>query len=332
MPGAGMPGGNDGTAGRDSGAAGDDGSGETGGSEDGDLKGRGAGAGTEVADAGTPGDASGAAGSEGTDGVDGDASGESGGAGASGGAGGEPGFEVSVGSSALPTMVDVTPVLSGGLPTPIPPSVPGMPGLPGVPGLPGIPGLPGSGDGSQAGSDNGAGNSRGSATLPGANGGWGDDNGLPGTVAGNTAGAGGYGGPLSREEQVAVLDAELEGSIGDFDSMILDEQNAQRDAAREAGPAGAVQTASASDTGDEGEFGRGMRGPSSIGGGMGGPTSGAGIPQNTAKYPPPGDIPNGNDDDVVARQLREAAMREPDPEVRERLWNEYRKYKGIEQQ
>jgi hypothetical protein len=34
---------------------------------------------------------------------------------------------------------------------------------------------------------------------------------------------------------------------------------------------------------------------------------------------------------VIARQLREAAMREADPEVRERLWEEYRKYKGINQ-
>ena len=33
--------------------------------------------------------------------------------------------------------------------------------------------------------------------------------------------------------------------------------------------------------------------------------------------------------DIVARQLREAAMREPDPAVREKLWDEYRKYKGI---
>ena len=41
------------------------------------------------------------------------------------------------------------------------------------------------------------------------------------------------------------------------------------------------------------------------------------------------DEPDGNDDDVVARQLREAAMREPDPAVREKLWDEYRKYKGI---
>ena len=64
---------------------------------------------------------------------------------------------------------------------------------------------------------------------------------------------------------------------------------------------------------------------------MGGASQGGGVPQDTAKYPPPGDIPSGNDDDVVARQLREAAMREPDPAVREKLWDEYRKYKGISQ-
>jgi hypothetical protein len=69
-----------------------------------------------------------------------------------------------------------------------------------------------------------------------------------------------------------------------------------------------------------------------VGGGMGGVTGGGGsVPQNTAKYPPPADIPNGNNDDVVARQLREAAMREPDAAVREKLWAEYRKYKGIKQ-
>ncbi|WP_193164961.1 hypothetical protein [Microbulbifer hainanensis] len=44
----------------------------------------------------------------------------------------------------------------------------------------------------------------------------------------------------------------------------------------------------------------------------------------------PADIPNGNDDDVVARQIREAAMRESDPELREKLWAEYRKYKNAQ--
>ncbi|MCU7960246.1 MAG: hypothetical protein KZQ58_09650 [gamma proteobacterium symbiont of Bathyaustriella thionipta] len=38
-------------------------------------------------------------------------------------------------------------------------------------------------------------------------------------------------------------------------------------------------------------------------------------------------IPSGDDDDIVARQLREAAERETDPQLKERLWDEYRKYK-----
>ena len=41
----------------------------------------------------------------------------------------------------------------------------------------------------------------------------------------------------------------------------------------------------------------------------------------------PSDIPDGRDDDVVARQIREAAENETDPALREKLWDEYRKYK-----
>jgi hypothetical protein len=41
----------------------------------------------------------------------------------------------------------------------------------------------------------------------------------------------------------------------------------------------------------------------------------------------PAGIPDGSDDDIVARQLREAAMSETDPELREKLWQEYRNYK-----
>jgi len=50
----------------------------------------------------------------------------------------------------------------------------------------------------------------------------------------------------------------------------------------------------------------------------------------TASLPPaspaPPDIPDAKDDDVVARQLREAALGETDPELREKLWDEYRRY------
>lgn len=49
---------------------------------------------------------------------------------------------------------------------------------------------------------------------------------------------------------------------------------------------------------------------------------------NQTQNAPPADIPDGSDDDVVARQIREAAMKESDPELREKLWQEYRKYKN----
>ena len=43
--------------------------------------------------------------------------------------------------------------------------------------------------------------------------------------------------------------------------------------------------------------------------------------------PVPSNVPDGSDDDIVARQLREAAMNEEDPELREKLWQEYIAYK-----
>ena len=41
----------------------------------------------------------------------------------------------------------------------------------------------------------------------------------------------------------------------------------------------------------------------------------------------PADVGDGRNDDVVARQIREAAMAEEDPKIREKLWDEYRRYK-----
>lgn len=42
----------------------------------------------------------------------------------------------------------------------------------------------------------------------------------------------------------------------------------------------------------------------------------------------PENIPNTNNDDVIAAQIRRAAEIEPDPVKKKQLWNEYRKYKG----
>jgi hypothetical protein len=158
---------------------------------------------------------------------------------------------------------------------------------------------------------------------------------MPGIPGGT--GTGGGSGPLTPAEQVAILDGRLEKGTGEFDTMILEEQIEQREIARERSKEGQIESVVSGSGGgggagdgsaDAGEYGGG--GGYSTGGGMGGVGGGGGgMPQDAAKYPPPNDIPNGNDDDVVARQLREAAMREPDPAVREKLWEEYRKYKGI---
>ncbi|MEX1035518.1 MAG: hypothetical protein WDZ54_06140 [Sneathiella sp.] len=43
----------------------------------------------------------------------------------------------------------------------------------------------------------------------------------------------------------------------------------------------------------------------------------------------PEDIPPADNDNILQKKIREAAMNETDPVKRERLWDEYRKYKGL---
>ncbi len=190
--------------------------------------------------------------------------------------------------------------------------------------------------GSAAGDPTTAGSSSGSAAQDGASGtpeySGTDTSGKQGDKS-SGAGTGGSG-TLTPAEQVAILGGRLERGTGEFDAMILDEQAAQRRAAREQEPGSATEPGSTdSEPGGGYEGDIADAGVYSPGGGIGGvsrPGESAGIPRNTAKYPPPAGIPSGSDDDVFARQLREAAMREPDPAVREKLWDEYRKYKGID--
>ena len=43
----------------------------------------------------------------------------------------------------------------------------------------------------------------------------------------------------------------------------------------------------------------------------------------------PDDIPAPDNDNALQTQIRRAAMQETDPELKEKLWNEYRRYKGL---
>lgn len=83
---------------------------------------------------------------------------------------------------------------------------------------------------------------------------------------------------------------------------------------------------SATDSGEETGTGSG-KGTGS-GEGAGPSVEGAGAGQSAGGSSQPGkeDLETG-DDDIVARQLREAAEKETDPELQKKLWEEYRKYK-----
>ena len=54
-----------------------------------------------------------------------------------------------------------------------------------------------------------------------------------------------------------------------------------------------------------------------------------GLPRESGSSKSPEDIPPTDNDDAVATQIRLAAEIEKDPVKKDKLWNEYRKYKGL---
>jgi len=165
-----------------------------------------------------------------------------------------------------------------------------------------------------------------------------------GTVQG-TGGAGGVGEfpEESDEDRAARLGAELEESLGGFDGTLQEEQDEISAVGRSTEGFG-----DGSQGGGDGGISLGEQGSGSGGGGGGGaggnnnggnPVSVAnnsvsrqspvaGMSEEEVRERTPEDIPITVDDDIIARQLREAALTEDDPVLRERLWEEYRKYSG----
>lgn len=132
----------------------------------------------------------------------------------------------------------------------------------------------------------------------------------------------------TRKEKVAQLDRELSEALGRFDDMLLEEEETvaariPRQAA-DGGKGSAVrqQQSGVGRNGDEGAEHSGAPSDKPEG-------AEAGMTEQKPAAPPSAgrrELEEG-DDDIVARQLREAAEQETDPEVKERLWEEYRKYK-----
>ena len=128
-------------------------------------------------------------------------------------------------------------------------------------------------------------------------------------------------------EKQQALGEELQEGFSEFDRMMLSEQQANNERAGQEGYGAFPED---DEIFAEGEPAQGQADeplqtamvdtdPVSIKGEGNIPT------RSHSRVPP--DLVDAKGDDIIARQLREAAMKEEDPELREKLWDEYRKYK-----
>ena len=284
--------------------------------------------------------------------------------GSSGGSPGTPGPSGS--SSGLPGLPGSIPGMPGVPGVPGVPGMPGMPdGMPRPPGAPGTPpggqpdsggdaqgadgagsmpadGPPGSGGGGGAtpgGNESlpsgSGGATQGSGSPDGESGAQGNGTGSQGTGTLPQSGAGGWetsneippatqprpAPPMPGERPGSGGDQELEEALGTFDGEILAEREVLEQRSNET-PSGSGGVAGAPTAATGGA----QSGRQSPGGAMPAPPSRPTPPMPRGAAPD--DIPDARDDDIIARQLREAAMAESDPELREALWEEYRRYRG----
>jgi len=155
---------------------------------------------------------------------------------------------------------------------------------------------------------------------------------------------------MAGSEPTSELDQELIASLEKFDGMLASEQQTAGQARAEAEAAAAAGSSGGSGAfGDEGSdfgdpVGGGQTGEEQTAGSRAQPASGEGTSEEESGAEGaapagsagggggggrvPDDVGDGSDDDIVARQLREAATNEDDPELREKLWDEYREYKA----
>ena len=162
-----------------------------------------------------------------------------------------------------------------------------------------------------------------------------DPGGKPGEQQGEIAGTGedrsggsqgdddAANGGSGNDESRRGSDGELARALEDLDGEIL----AERIKSQQAGKTLVVQS-SGHATNPGRDAGSGAT-PSESGAAPSRGTIASATP--TAPRPPlptPPDTPDAKDDCVVARQIREAAMAETDPTLRDALWKEYERYKS----
>lgn len=149
------------------------------------------------------------------------------------------------------------------------------------------------------------------------------DPGSKGTAAGTVP---------TEAEKKQILHHELDRRFAEFDKLMMTEREAVARQSNESGGGGGSGTGSGANGGGPGGDESGQETAMSDSGVESASTSrSSGVPgtgHSDIAVEIPADIGSPQSDDIIARQLREAAMKEQDPALREKLWNEYRKYKS----
>jgi hypothetical protein len=137
-------------------------------------------------------------------------------------------------------------------------------------------------------------------------------------------------------EQAHALNQDLQRKLQEFDALMRKAtENAARERAAQSPGDGSPESTATGGAGgllEAPPAGPGAGGAASRATGLGNTPDQSGETSTGARPSPrnraEAALPAGGDDDIVARQLREAADRETDPVLRDKLWEEYRKYKG----
>ncbi len=151
--------------------------------------------------------------------------------------------------------------------------------------------------------------------------------------------------PQTQAEKRVELDGDFLTTLGEFDEMLLKEEDklatrvpSQRESASASssgafgndGEGGEAGSEESGEQGDGDAVADAMKGqPGAESGTQGDVETGNAEVDHSVYGAPGGKLPPPEDDDIVARQLREAAQKEPDPELKKKLWEEYWKYKGV---
>ena len=133
-------------------------------------------------------------------------------------------------------------------------------------------------------------------------------------------------------EKQARLEGELERSVGGLDEVLGQEQREIESVGRNTeGFGGNSSNRSGVGLGGQSTGGRqrGIEGSSSSSNAPVNAASVGELSQKEIDERTPDDIPDLVSEDIVAKQLREAALTENDPQLRERLWDEYRNYNRL---